>query len=105
MRARDLAFLCAFALPALAAAEPPSLQWSKRKLFHGPFEPRPLRWKWSPRPISVAGADLNWDLQLNIRNILDADKIVPLSVYYDGTPTSYSRGEPRSLILTSTFRF
>ena len=57
------------------------------------------------RVLNVGNTKLDWSIQLNIRNLLDDDKFVALSADVDGTPTSYSRNEPRTFILTNTFRF
>ncbi len=57
------------------------------------------------RKIEVAGAKFDWSVQLNVRNLFNGDDFVPLAVYYDGTPTSYARHDPRTFILTNTFKF
>lgn len=57
------------------------------------------------RKFDVAGHKLDWSIQLNVRNLFNDDDFVPLSVYFDGTPTSYARHDPRTVILTNTFKF
>lgn len=62
-------------------------------------------WVGYGRKLDVAGHQLDWSIQLNVRNLFNGDDFVPLSVYFDGTPTSYARHDPRTVILTNTFKF
>jgi hypothetical protein len=57
------------------------------------------------RDIHLGSKKLNWSIQLNVRNLFDDDKFAALSADVDGRPTSYSRNEPRTFILTNTLKF
>lgn len=57
------------------------------------------------RKFDVAGHKLDWSVQLNVRNLFNGDDFVPLAVHFDGTPTAYARHDPRTVILTNTFKF
>jgi outer membrane receptor protein involved in Fe transport len=48
---------------------------------------------------------VDWTIQLNIRNLLDDDDLVPLRKDYDGTVVAYSIPNPRTFMVTSTFKF
>ncbi len=57
------------------------------------------------RKLQWFGRKMNWSLQLNAKNLLDADQVVTTSVFADGFPKQYTLQAPREFILTSTFRF
>lgn len=57
------------------------------------------------RDFAIAGHKLNWNIQLNVRNLLNDDNITPVSAYYDGTYTADTRNESRTVILTNTIKF
>ena len=48
---------------------------------------------------------INWTLQLNIRNLLDKDDLIPARLNYAGLPDIVRFNEGRRFILTSTFDF
>jgi outer membrane receptor protein involved in Fe transport len=48
---------------------------------------------------------VDWTLQLNIRNVLDNDDLVPIAKNYNGAVASYFIPNPRTFMVTSTFKF
>lgn len=48
---------------------------------------------------------VDWRIQLNLRNVLDSDKLVPVTVNPDGQYTIYSINNGLTWELSSTFRF
>ncbi len=51
--------------------------------------------------------DVSWSLQLNIRNLLDKDDLLPARTVQNGDPTiaRYTFQTPRTFLLTNTFKF
>jgi hypothetical protein len=49
--------------------------------------------------------DIDWTLQLNIRNLFNEDDLIPTWYNPDGTGFVYSSAKERDWFLTSTFRF
>ncbi len=62
-------------------------------------------WVGYSKDFVVAGKPLGWTVQLNVRNLLNDHKIVPVTAYTDGRYTAYSKNEPITVILTNTFKF
>ncbi|MDQ8184187.1 hypothetical protein [Pelagicoccus sp. SDUM812002] len=56
-------------------------------------------------PFTFGQHDLDWEIQLNIRNLLDESGFEPITVYTDGTYTAYTQKTPREFILSSKIRF
>lgn len=48
---------------------------------------------------------LRWSIQLNVRNALNADTLTLQRPYADGSPRVFANLQPRSYIVTNTFRF
>ena len=48
---------------------------------------------------------VDWSIQLNIRNLLDNDDLLPTLTGADGTVKRYRFQDPREFVLTSSFRF
>jgi outer membrane receptor protein involved in Fe transport len=48
---------------------------------------------------------IRWSVQLNVRNLLDDDALTLQRPYSDGSPRVFAIQQPRSFILTNTFRF
>lgn len=57
------------------------------------------------RKFRVSSHDLNWKIQLNVRNLLADDAPIVASVQPDGSPAAYRIPEPRTFSLTNTFEF
>ncbi len=49
--------------------------------------------------------DLNWRIQLNIRNVFAKDKLIPNTIQPDGSVATYRIAEPRTITLTNTLEF
>jgi len=51
--------------------------------------------------------DVSWSIQLNIRNLLDKDDLLPARTVDNGDPTiaRYTFQVPRTFLLTNTFKF
>lgn len=73
--------------------------------IHGDPEFYVDAWAAYERAFTLGGRKLGWSIQLNIRNLLDNDKVTATSAYFDGTPTTYIRPEPITASLTNTFKF
>ena len=48
---------------------------------------------------------VDWTLQLNIRNVLDEDDLIPIARDFNGEVASYMIPNPRTFFITSTFKF
>ncbi|HWA25764.1 MAG TPA: TonB-dependent receptor plug domain-containing protein [Lacunisphaera sp.] len=70
--------------------------------YHGPQEGIADGWIGYSRKVSDK---LQWSMQLNVRNILAKDHLQLVTVQPDGTPGAYRIQEPRTIVLTNTFRF
>jgi len=57
------------------------------------------------RPLTIAGRDVEWNLQLNIRNLFDEDDLIPVVANPDLTIPVYRIPAERTWELRSTFRF
>lgn len=62
-------------------------------------------WLAYQRTVSIGDSKYNWGVQLNIRNVLNDDDIVPLAADVTRVVTSYSRNEPRTFILSTNLGF
>lgn len=71
--------------------------------YFGPNESNLDVWLGYQRPIMNDKVD--WKIQLNIRNLLDDDDLIPTIAQPDGTPAIYRIPEERRWELTSTFTF
>ncbi len=49
--------------------------------------------------------NIRWRAQLNVRNVLANDDLIPVTVQPDGGPAAYRIPEPRTFALTNTFEF
>jgi hypothetical protein len=50
-------------------------------------------------------ANVNWNIQLNIRNVGVGNKLIPITTEPDGSPASYRIRPPQQFELTNTFNF
>lgn len=57
------------------------------------------------RRLRVAGHNVTWRVQLNIRNLFDQDYLEKLRTRNDGGTLQYGRQIPRQVILSSSFEF
>ena len=57
------------------------------------------------RPIQLFGEDIDWKIQLNIRNAQEDGELRPISVDYAGNIQAYRIIDPRQFFLTNTFSF
>jgi hypothetical protein len=71
-------------------------------------------WKGSPEGISdmwigykrkLAWHNINWRIQLNVRNVFANDKLIRVTVEPDNSPAAYRIPEPRTWAVTNTFEF
>jgi hypothetical protein len=62
-------------------------------------------WAAYEHPFKLGAKVVDWSVQLNIRNLLNNDKVTAISAYVDGTRTGYIRNEPINVSLTSSFKF
>ena len=49
--------------------------------------------------------DMNWNIQLNVRNVGVGNELVPITTQPDGSPATYRIRAPQTLMLTNTFKF
>jgi outer membrane receptor protein involved in Fe transport len=49
--------------------------------------------------------EINWNIQLNVRNVGVGNELVPITTEPDGTPATYRIRAPQTVMLTNTFRF
>jgi hypothetical protein len=49
--------------------------------------------------------NIDWHIQLNVRNIGVGDELVPITTQPDGSPATYRIRAPQTWQVTSTFRF
>ncbi len=62
-------------------------------------------WVAYERPVVIDNHRWIWSAQLNIQNLLNDDKIVPMAAFTDGTYTAYARNEPRNFILSTSLKY
>jgi len=55
---------------------------------------------YSLRKLSILGSKSDWKLQLNVRNLLDHQGLVPTQVLTDGRPSIFTYRTPRQFILS-----
>ena len=53
----------------------------------------------------ILGDKITWRLQLNIRNVLDKDELIPVLAQPDKSIAAYRIPSPRTFNLRSTFEF
>ena len=53
----------------------------------------------------LGGRKLDWRVQLNVRNLLDADDLEPIRTNLGGGVLDWGRGTPRQIVLNTTFTF
>jgi hypothetical protein len=71
----------------------------------GPTETTIDAWVGWERPIKLAGQDLDWRVQLNIRNLLDDKDLIPVRADPDGGISVVRIPVEQTWELSSTFRF
>ncbi len=49
--------------------------------------------------------NINWNIQLNVRNVGVGNELIPITTEPDGTPATYRIRPPQVVQLTNTFRF
>ena len=49
--------------------------------------------------------DVEWQIQLNVRNLFVGNELIPITTQPDGTPAAYRIRPPQTWNLSSTFRF
>ncbi len=49
--------------------------------------------------------DVEWNIQLNVRNAFVGNELVPITTQPDGTPAGYRIRPAQTWQLTNTFRF
>lgn len=60
---------------------------------------------WAGYQFKIFDEKVNWRIQLNVRNILGQNDLIPITVQPDGTPGTYRIPEPTTFTLTNTFEF
>jgi hypothetical protein len=55
---------------------------------------------YSLRKLDLWKLKSDWKLQLNIRNVLDGDGLIPTQVLTDGRPSIFTFRSPRQVILS-----
>ena len=49
--------------------------------------------------------NIDWNIQLNIRNVGVGNELIPVTTEPDGSPATYRIRPPQQVMLTNTFRF
>jgi len=62
-------------------------------------------WVKFQKRLSVFGRDMDWRIQLNVRNLFDDTDIFPVVAHTDGSILQWEQKAPRTWMLTNTFRF
>jgi outer membrane receptor protein involved in Fe transport len=70
--------------------------------YYGPKQDAIDLWVGYERKLT---SKIDWRIQLNIRNLGDGNKLIPLSTQYDGTVAAWGIAPSQSWTLTNTFRF
>jgi len=70
--------------------------------FYGPSEDHIDVWVGYGRKIT---SKIDWSIQLNVRNLFESKKLVPVTIQPDGNPSAYRIAEGMSWQLTNTFKF
>ncbi len=73
--------------------------------FFGPTETTVDAWVGFQKPIKVAGQDLDWRVQLNVRNLLDDKDLIPVRADPDGGISVVRIPVEQTWELSNTFRF
>ena len=70
--------------------------------YRGPTEMNIDLWVGYSRRLSDK---IDWQVQLNVRNVGEGNNLIPITVQPDGTPATYRIGPHQNWTLSNTFRF
>lgn len=73
--------------------------------FFGPSETTIDAWVGFERPITVGGTDVDWRVQLNVRNLLDEKDLIPVRADPDGGIPVVRIPVEQTWEISNTFRF
>ncbi len=75
--------------------------------YYGPSELNVDAWVgYSKRlPRRIFNQTIDWNIQLNVSNIGEGNKLIPVTVEPDGTPATYRIAPHQYITLTNTFKF
>ncbi|MDE0770528.1 MAG: TonB-dependent receptor, partial [Opitutaceae bacterium] len=73
--------------------------------FFGPTQTKVDAWVGFQRPITLGGQDLNWRVQLNVRNLLDENDLIPVRADPDGGISVVRIPVERTWEISNSFRF
>ncbi len=86
----------------IPGALPNSISFDIANPYKGPSETDFDLWVGYSRKLF---AKVNWNIQLNIRNVGVGNKLVPITTEPDGSPATYRIRPPQEIELTNTFQF
>ncbi len=75
--------------------------------YYGPDELNVDLWVgYSKRlPRKIFSRSIDWNIQLNVTNVGEGNKLIPVTVEPDGTPATYRIAPHQYMTLTNTFKF
>jgi outer membrane receptor protein involved in Fe transport len=86
----------------IPGATPNSLSYDLSNPYMGPAETNFDLWASYTRKIS---SKVEWQIQLNVRNFLQDDELIPITTQPDGSAAAYRIAPPEIWTLSNTFRF
>ncbi len=88
--------------PIVPGSSVANFSWIFTQPYKSPSEMNFDLWIGYSRKISK---NVDWNIQLNVRNVGEGNGLIPVTVQYDGSPASYRIKPPQTLQLTNTFKF
>jgi hypothetical protein len=85
-----------------AAGEVSDVSFDLANPYMGPAETNIDVWAGYSRKLSDR---IEWQIQLNVRNVGEGESLIPITAQWDGTPAGYRIAPTQTWTLTNTFRF
>jgi hypothetical protein len=85
-----------------ASGEISSVLFDLSNPYYGPTETNVDFWIGYSRRFSKY---IDWQIQLNVRNVGEGDGLIPITSQWDGSPAGYRIAPPQTWTVTNTFRF
>ncbi len=86
----------------LATDNPNVITYDLANPYMGPREDAIDLWVGYSRKLT---SKIDWHVQLNVRNVGDGNRLIPLTTQPDGTPAAWRIAPSQSWTLTNTFKF
>ncbi|GAB5559202.1 MAG: hypothetical protein SynsKO_08490 [Synoicihabitans sp.] len=88
--------------PVAVPNDPNSISFDLASPYNGPAETNIDVWVGYRRKLSER---IDWNIQLNVRNLGEGNSLIPITVQPDGTPAGYRIAPYQTWQITNTFRF